>query len=202
MTCEEIQARFSVYLDLAEDDGEREEMEAHLLECEQCAEQFRLWEESESMIHLLSDSAENSETFGPLDHVNRAVMERIYAEDSWLKPVVEKSYHFSKSFRRNLAIVIAGCMAVFACALIFFVTENKASTPPEQMAQLTGLMDTANVSGSSLVITADYEVPVAGVTDPFVLQVVPSYPQYWAALSLLGIVITLLILNWLSRTRN
>ncbi|MNW18862.1 hypothetical protein D3C71_2185930 [compost metagenome] len=46
------------------------------------------------------------------------------------------------------------------------------------------------------------EVPVASISDPFVLKVVPAFPQYYVALSLLGLVMALLTLNWLSRTRN
>ncbi|WP_042162392.1 anti-sigma factor family protein [Paenibacillus gorillae] len=201
MNCEDVQHKFSMYWELSEEDPVREEMEAHLLECDHCTEQFRLWEESESLIRFMPE-AEDEDHLGPIDHVNRNVMDRIYAEQSWLMPVAQKSYHFSKSFRRNLAIVIAGCMAMFTCALIFFVIDYENHPSDEKMAQLTGLMDTANASGSGLVISAEYEVPVASISDPFVLKVVPAFPQYWAALALLGIIITMLILNWLSRTRN
>lgn len=200
MKCDDVQDKFGVYWSLSEDDAEREALEAHLLDCEHCSEQFRLWEESEEMLRYISE--EDETVFGSIEHVNRNVMERIYAEQSWLIPVAHKSYNFSKSFRRNLAIAVAGCMAMFACALIFFIIGNEQGTSPEQMAQLTGLMDTANASGSGLVISAEFEVPVASVSDPFVLKVVPTFPQYWVALSLLGIIITLLILNWLSRTRS
>ncbi|MUT65465.1 anti-sigma factor [Paenibacillus sp. NEAU-GSW1] len=200
MNCEDVQHKFGTYWQLSEEDTDREEMEAHLLECEHCTEQFRLWEESESMIRFMSE--EEEPLLGPIDHVNRNVMDRIYAEQSWLMPVAQKSYHFSKSFRRNLAIVIAACMAMFACALIYFVTGYETAPSGKEIAQLTGLMDTANASDSALVISAELEVPVASVSDPFVLKVVPAFPQYWAAFALLGIIITLLILNWLSRTRN
>lgn len=200
MRCEDVQAKFDVYWGLSEDDSERVAIEAHLFDCEHCAEEFRLWDESEAMIRFFDDEA--VPFLGPIEHVNRNVMDRIYAEQSWMMPAANKSYHFSKSFRRNLAIVIAGCMAMFTCALIFFIIGNDSGTSQEQIAQLTGLMETANASGSGLIISAEFEVPVAGVSDPFVLKVVPTYPQYWAALSLLGIIMTLLILNWLSRTRN
>jgi len=200
MRCDDVQEKFSSYWSLSEDDMEREAIEAHLLECEHCAEQFRLWEESDEMIRFFSE--EDPVLLGPAEHVNRTVMDRIYAEQSWLMPVAHKSYQFSKSFRRNLSLVIAGCMAMFACALIYFVTGNENIASPERREALSGLMDTANASGSGMIINAQFEVPVASISDPFVLQVVPSLPQYWVALSLLGMVIALLILNWLSRTRS
>jgi Predicted transmembrane transcriptional regulator (anti-sigma factor) len=200
MKCDDVQDKFDIFGVLSEEDTEREAMEAHLLDCEHCAEQYRLWEESEEMIRKLSE--EDEVVSVQMEHVNRNVMDRIYAEQSWLLPVSQKSYHFSPAFRRNLAIILSACLAVFVCSLIFFIKGNENGTSEQKMAQLTGLMDTANASGSDFVISAEFEVPVASVSDPFVLQVVPSFPQYWVALSLLGVVMSLLILNWLSRTRN
>jgi hypothetical protein len=200
MKCDDVQDKFDVLGNFSEEDVEREAMEAHLLDCEHCAEQYRLWEESEEMIRMLSE--EDEVVSAQMEHVNRSVMDRIYAEQSWLLPVSQKSYHFSPAFRRNLAIVLAACLTIFTCTLIFFINGNENGTSEEKMAQLTGLMDTANASGSDFVISAEFEVPVASVSDPFVLQVVPTFPQYWIALSLLGVVMSLLILNWLSRTRS
>lgn len=201
MKCEEVQHKISLYWDMPEDDAERIEIEAHLLECEACSEQFQFWEESEAMFDMFS---ETDFAVGPAEHVNRNVMERIYAEQSWLMPVAQKSYHFSKAFRRNLAIIIAACMAMFASALFVFLFEGDRTPTQAQVAQLSGLLDTANVSSDALVINAGFyaEVPVASISDPFVLKLVPTFPQYYVALSILGIIMTLLILNWLSRTRN
>ncbi|SFE90908.1 hypothetical protein SAMN04487969_10939 [Paenibacillus algorifonticola] len=200
MKCEDVQHKLHICWELPEEDPQRQEMEAHLLDCEHCMEQLRLWEESEELIRCIAE--DDSVELPPMDHVTRGVMDRIYAEESWLMPVTHKSYQFSPSFRRNVALVVAGCMAMFVCALVFFVVGNETSTSPDQLAQLTGFMDTANASGSGLVISAEYEVPVASISDPFVLKVVPAFPQYWVALSLLGMVMTLLLLNWLSRTRS
>ncbi|MCM3627472.1 zf-HC2 domain-containing protein [Paenibacillus glycanilyticus] len=200
MKCDDVQDKFDIFGALSEEDTEREAMEAHLLDCEHCSEQYRLWEESEEMIRKLSE--EDEVVSAQMEHVNRSVMDRIYAEQSWLMPVSQKSYYFSPAFRRNLAIVLSACLAVFVCSFIFFINGNDKGTSEETMAQITGLMDTANASGSDFVVSAEFEVPVASVSDPFVLQVVPTFPQYWVALSMLGIVMSLLILNWLSRTRN
>ncbi|GLX68962.1 anti-sigma factor family protein [Paenibacillus glycanilyticus] len=200
MKCDDVQDKFDIFGILSEEDVEREAIEAHLLDCEHCTEQYRLWEESEELIRKLSE--EDEIVSAQMEHVNRNVMDRIYAEQSWLMPVAQKNYHFTPTFRRNIAIILSACLAIFLCSFIFFVNGIEHGTSEEKMAQLTGLMDTANASGSDLVISAEFEVPVASVSDPFVLQVVPSFPQYWVALSLLGIVMALLILNWLSRTRS
>lgn len=201
MKCNEIQERFGVYWDFAEDDPDRMEVDSHLAECGVCSEQFRLWEESEELIRSFSETVE---AIGPMEHVTRNVMDRIYNEQSWLMPVPSKSYQFSKSFRRNIAMVIAACMAMFACALFVFIFDQQETTSPKDIAQLSGLIDTANASRDSFTLTAGFyaEVPVASISDPFVLKVVPAFPQYYVALSLLGLIMALLILNWLSRTRN
>lgn len=201
MRCEDAQDKFAMYWDMPEDDEERREIEAHLVDCEACAEQFRVWEQSERMIRSL---AAEEQLIGPLEHVNRNVMNRIYAEQSWLMPVPGKSYQFSKSFRRNMALIVAACMAMFACAIFVFVFDYRDASTAGDMQQLTGILDTANASGDSVIVTAGLysEVPVASISDPFVLKVVPTFPQYYVALSLLGLVAALLLLNWLSRTRS
>lgn len=204
MKCDDVQDKFCEYWDLPEQSPERRAVDDHLLACESCAEQFRLWEESE---RLIRDFSVQEEVIGPVDHLNRGVMERIYAEQSWLRPIAHKSYHFSHSFRRNTAILTACLMAIFMSALLFFAFQNhtaETASSTEKVHQLTGLIETANASSDSTLITAKFstEIPVASISDPFVLQVVPTYPQYWIALSLLGIIMTLLILNWLSRTRS
>ncbi|MCR2802998.1 zf-HC2 domain-containing protein [Paenibacillus soyae] len=201
MKCEEAQAKFDSYWEMGEEDPARIELEAHLLDCERCSDQFGLWPVDDELIRQLS---EESSMVGPTEHVNRAVMDRIYMEQAWYMPVPSKSYHFSKSFRRNAAILIAACMAMFACAFFVFVFDYKDAPAGEDMQQWTGLMEAANASGDGEVMTGGFyaEVPVASISDPFVLKVVPAFPQYYVALSLLGLVTALLILNWLSRTRS
>lgn len=201
MNCNDAQDKFGEYWDLAEHDEDRIAIDTHMQQCKSCAEQFRLWEESEEMIRFLS---EDEESLGPIEYMNRSVMDRIYAEESWLMPVPHKSYQFSKNFRRNIALIVAACMAMFASAFFVFVFEGNSGASQAEIADLSGLMDTANASGDGLVSAAGFyaEVPVASISDPFVLKVMPAFPQYYVALSLLGIIMTLLILNWLSRTRS
>ncbi|EXX91292.1 hypothetical protein BG53_03735 [Paenibacillus darwinianus] len=200
MKCEEAQELFGVYWDLPEKDPEREVLEKHLLHCEPCAEEFRMWEESESMIRNLTTE---QPSIGPVDHVNRGVMNRIYAEDNWFMPVKERTYQFTGAFRRKLAAVIACCLAMFSSAFFYLVFGRPADSSAVEVEKLTGLLDTANASSQTAAISLDFyqDIPVASISDPLVLQVVPTVPQYWVALSLLGMIMTLLTINWISRTR-
>ncbi|QHW30172.1 zf-HC2 domain-containing protein [Paenibacillus rhizovicinus] len=200
MNCQDAQQSFGVYWDLTEDDSERKQVDDHLRTCEACREEFRIWEESEQLIRFFS---EDTEAIGPMDHVNHGVMDRIYAEQSWFMPVPSRSYQFSKAFRRNVTAIIACCLAMFVVGLFYVVTGNHGSSTAE-VAKLTGLIETANAASDDSVISASFyaDVPVASISDPIVLNMVPTIPQYYVALSLLGIIMTLLILNWFSRTRH
>jgi len=200
MKCEEAQELLGVYWDLPEDDRERATLEEHLLHCEPCAEQFGIWEKSESMIRNLTKELPSD---GPVDHVNRGVMDRIYAEDTWFMPVKERTYHFTAAFRRKVAAIVACCLAMFTSAFFYLVFGRPSDPSAVQVEKLTGLLDTANASNQTAAISLDFyqDVPVASISDPIVLQVVPTVPQYWVALSLLGMIMTLLTINWISRTR-
>ncbi|UVI32408.1 anti-sigma factor family protein [Paenibacillus spongiae] len=200
MKCLDVQQSFGVYWDLPEDDSERQAVDDHLLTCTECRNEFRIWEESEQLIRRFSEYEDIS---GPVDHLNREVMDRIYAEQSWFMPVQSRSYQFTKSFRRNTAAIIASCMAMFICGL-FFLLLGSNDPGSIEVRKLTGLLETANAASDTSLIGNDFyaDVPVASISDPIVLNVVPTVPEYWIALSLLGMVMTLLILNWLARTRH
>ncbi|WP_274651632.1 zf-HC2 domain-containing protein [Paenibacillus humicola] len=202
MKCLEVQETLGVYWDLNEDDAERMAVDEHLRTCPSCREEFEIWEESERLIRGFS--AEEPETEQPVDRVNRSVMDRIYAEQSWFMPVTSRSYHFSRSFRRNVTAIIACCLAIFVCGLFYLLSGPGDSTSTAQVQKLTGVLETANAASDNSVISADFyaDVPVASISDPIILNVVPTVPQYWVALSLIGIIMTLLIMNWFSRTRN
>jgi hypothetical protein len=202
MNCDQARQWFGLVWDLQEDDPERKAFEAHLAECEQCTEEFRFWEESESMLRRLqlTDAAQE-----PDERINRAVMERIYAEDFWLMPVKDLTYRWSESFRRGVAAAMACCLALFFSAFVYMAAGNpqKVSTDA-QIAKLTGMIDTVSTIDGAAPISMEFyqDVPVASISGPVVLTVMPTYPQYWVALSILGMIMTLLTINWFTRVRN
>ena len=67
----------------------------------------------------------------------------------------------------------------------------------------TGLMETASASASG-VFRASFSstVPVSIVSDPFTLNLEPSTPQYWIVLSMLGLLMMMFVLRWLSSIRK
>ncbi|MFD0958832.1 zf-HC2 domain-containing protein [Paenibacillus chungangensis] len=200
MKCTEVQQKFGEYWDLMEGDEERTAIDFHLTQCSACNEQYEIWEASQQ---LIKDSSINAEIFGSLELMNRNVMDRIYASTS-LMSVPTKSYKFTQAFKRNISIVIAACMAMFASALFVFVLDGKDVDQSVKLSELSGLIETANAATTGSVVKASLyaEIPVASISDPVVLEVVPGFPHYYIALSLIGLILCLLVLNWLARVRN
>lgn len=197
MKCGETSEWFGVYRDLPPDSPERLAVDEHVAGCPDCAEEFRIWEESADLIRGLPEFEVPEERVWVADQLNHQVMNRIYSEQSWYMPAARRSYAFTAGFRRKVALLLAGLLAVFGCGFLYSAW-NRISG---RNANLTGVMETANaVSSGDGAMTMD--VPMASLSDPYVLHVTPVMPEYWVALSLLGMIIMLLILNWFSRVRS
>jgi anti-sigma factor RsiW len=200
MKCEQISEWIGEYRDMPGDSPERLAVDLHVAECADCAEEFRLWEESAELIRGLSES-DNSEDYVRVpDGVSRQVMTRIYSEQSWYMPAVRRTYAFTFGFRRKVAFTLAALFAVFGCAFLY-TAWNRISGGE---GNTSGVMETANAlaTGGDFGHPVTVDVPVASLSDPIVLHVTPLMPEYWVALSMLGMIMTLLILNWFSRVRS
>ena len=90
---------------------------------------------------------------------------------------------------------------MFTTSLLYvLLSRNHAAM---EAVQNTGLMETASASASG-VFRASFSsnVPVSIVSDPFTLNLVPSTPQYWIVLSMLGLMMMMFVLRWLSSIRK
>lgn len=198
MKCAEALEWISNYVDMPVDDPQREAIDHHLEGCEACAEQFAVWSAS---MDWMEDEAElelDAEQTSSL--AASRVMDRIYDEQQWLMPVHRRSHALSLRSRQVIAGIIAFCMAMFLCALIFLLIRNEQSN----INAVSGVLPTA-LAGSdhSGLDTFTIELPVASnVGEPAILHVVPTIPHYWIALSLFGVTFALLLLNWLTRVRQ
>ncbi|MWC28484.1 zf-HC2 domain-containing protein [Paenibacillus sp. MMS18-CY102] len=202
MRCDECQEKLGLYWELPEQDAERAAIDCHLLDCVACSEQFRLWEESDWMIRSLSDESDADFEVRTL-HITQTVMDRIYADSDYLRPVHDRTYRFTSSFRFRTALVIACCLAIFGSGLLYAWFGDWGTTM-ENVQPMTGLLETANAGSDGTILGGEFyaDVPVASISDPIVLKVVPTVPQYWIVFSLLGIIASLLLLNWFARTRK
>ncbi|MBB6735739.1 zf-HC2 domain-containing protein [Cohnella zeiphila] len=197
--CGLIQERFIDYWDGTADSAERLTVEAHLAECPDCAAEFRLWEESSNLIRDMQFDDELYGDDATAAELNQNVMNRIYAEERWFMPALRHSYSFSRGFRLKIGGLLASLTALFLVGFMYTLYERfHASTAP-----VTGVMETADAyeAGSHVKSSVFVDVPVASLSDPIVLHVSPAMPEYWVAFSLVGVVMTLLILNWFTRVR-
>jgi hypothetical protein len=199
MKCEEAGEWFGNYQDLPEDSDERLAIDLHVSECSQCAEEFSMWEESALLIQELPLNDEQLEEPIATEWVNQNVMNRIYAEQSWYMPAVRRTYSFSFAFRRKVAGILAALLALFVCGFLYTLFGRVSGSNGDG----SGVMETANAFATSHQFgdSPHFDVPVASLSDPLMLNVTPAMPEYWVALSMLGMIMTLLILNWFSRVR-
>jgi len=203
MKCADVREHYKLFWQMNEDDPIRIEVEAHLLECEFCATELCIdLDEIEYLHESIQDPVITSYD---IDYVNRQVMDRIYAEEAWYIPVASKRYHFSKKFRRNIALIVASCMAMCTLAVFLFIIDYTKENSQIANNTVSGLIDITNAATlDGAVHTAKYmtEIPVASISEPIVMQVVPLFPQYYVVFSILGFVLTLLLMNWFTRARN
>jgi hypothetical protein len=200
MKCHEVQDALGLYWDLPEGDTLRLSVDLHLEHCIACKEEFRIWEESELLIRQLA-AEDEAECWEPSEAVNRQVMMRIYAEDGWMASKPRAFHPLGRHLGNRLSAAVAACLAMFTTSLLYVLLSRGADDP--EAVRRTGLMETANAaSGSMFKVSFSANTPVAQASDPFILYIVPTTPQYWIVLSMLGLVLILFMLNWLSRIRK
>ncbi len=209
MKCEDIQELLGVYWDLPENDLKRQRVDEHIKSCSCCAIEFEIWQESTELIKSAADAEELNEISTP---ISRSVMNRIYEDESWRVPVADRMYAFSFKFRRNITAVVAFCLALFIFSFVYSITHQAA---PETVASSGSsavfgrIGDPVVVAGSISESMNVHTMPSAvaslkGFSEPFMYQVGPihTFKDYLIFVSLLGLTCTLLIMNWLSRTRS
>jgi hypothetical protein len=200
MKCSEFSEILVEYWDLLDNDIRKVAADRHLSTCVICREEFEIWKSSTDLIHLSHGADLNFDSHNP---ISTNVMNRIYNDESWRLPVILRNYSFTYKVRRNIMATLALFMTVF---LVTFITSlTSSSDVSTDFNSMIGIIDTAHAN--ELNIDADPTMfdgmPVASISAPSILRMGPiqSYTDYLLALSILGFVFTLLIMNWLSRIR-
>ncbi|HZG55111.1 zf-HC2 domain-containing protein [Paenibacillus sp.] len=201
MKCDDIRELLPDYWDQPEGDWSRVRVDEHVKRCPACAEEFEMWRESASLIQ--SAAWEEATELPERGAVSASVMDRIYADEGWRKPVAERLYRIPHRLRIRLLSLVAGCLAMFGCAFLFRLLSPGATAT---VLPSSGVMTVNALGGgeaSEFSIAGIEGVPVASIGDPVVLglSVVDSYPDYLFVLSMLGLICALLTMNWLARIR-
>jgi hypothetical protein len=208
MKCDDIQELFGIYFDLPDDDLRRKCVDEHILRCHVCAEDFEIWLESTNLIRSMHEIPQMPRINTP---IAANVMNRIYEDESWRIPVTDRIYQIPYKLRRNLTAIIALCLAVFVVSFLFNLVYPSHVILTANEASPSGFNNVASAAGvitSSEVVSKTNAFSPTAVASTSALIVEPiklSYihtPNYWLALSLLGLISALLTMNWLSRTRS
>lgn len=201
MKCEEIRELLPDYWDMPEGDWNRVRVEEHVKRCRSCAEEFELWRESGDLIHTAA--LEEVPLLPERGTVSASVMDRIYADESWRLPVADRLHRIPQALRVRLLSIVAGCLALFGCAMLLRLITPESSG---SMRPSSGLMSVHALGAGEMTefaLEGIEGVPVASIGDPVVLglSVAQSYPDYLFVLSLLGLICALLTMNWIARIR-
>jgi hypothetical protein len=207
MKCDDIQQLFGIYFDLPDDDLRRKCVDEHILRCRVCAEEFEIWLESTNIIRSMQEIPYIPRKSTPIAD---NVMNRIYEDESWRVPITDRIYQIPYKLRRNLTAMIAMCLAIFMVSFLFNLVNSNHSNLTLQEESTFGINQLASASGviadeANVAVTKAYSptavASTSGLVEPIKLSLFHT-PDYWLALSLLGLICALLTMNWFSRTRS
>jgi hypothetical protein len=205
MKCSEIQELFGAYFDAPAGDSVRALVDEHVRGCPGCREEFDVWAESAELIR----SAQEMQ-LPAAHHVNMAdrVMNRIYEGESWRLPVADKIYTIPYKIRRNLTTIIAVCLCIFVISFLYSLVNEPETQSAADGPSPYGFHPAASASGGASDDTLNIRLmnrtavaSAAAIIRPVKLGPIHTSADYFLALSLLGMVCALLIMNWFSRTK-
>jgi hypothetical protein len=200
MKCQDVQQWLGGYWDMPEGDERRRAIDEHIAGCESCREEFAIWAESAELIRDTAESPEKPLMYEP---ISNQVMKRIYSDESWRIPVPQRMYSFSYKMRRNLSFVVAFCMTLFVFGFLFALTTEEDTTPKYGLKPVASATTDVQTVGGKVKSTMPVSTMTASLKDPYMISVGPirSVPDYMIVISFLGLTGTILIMNWLSRTK-
>ncbi len=208
MKCEQILEWIGSYCDYSETDIRKHSVDKHILLCPECMSDFQAWKESNTLIRD-SFELENDLTI-ELDsemelpkmkqNFSSQVMERIYATDTWRRPVAQRGMNLSFKAFRQLAIASSFFLALFIVSFTYSIMFPPITEAPVE--QLVGLSPVAASSGDNIVDLSN-TVAMASITLPMKLTPTPEQGElnYLLVLSLVGILSVIMLMNWFSRIR-
>lgn len=207
MNCREAEELFGIYWDLAPDDQRRLAVDQHIKECPACAAEFAIWQESQELIQSEAHDLElDFKLSMQSEQINCNVMERIYAETPWVVQTDIKRGPILRMFRRRISFWIASLVAVFLCSFIYLTLDMSGTFNKEEAhKRVSGIVPTGIATSDSNTVTNSslhFAGSERGLIDPLVIQMDPSHPQYWMILSIVGMLLAVLSLRWLAKTRH
>lgn len=206
MKCADVQKILEQYMDLLPEDQRRLQVDQHITECKDCADELEFWKESLAWIEE-EEAVRNTPMPTPAPAMSDSVMSKIYSDESWRVPVTDRIYAIPYKARRNLTAFIAMCLAVFVFSFLYSLVVRESHDPFAVENSKFGFHQAVsasdNYNGASIHAELMNSKAFAGhvLIEPLKLGPIQSFPDYFVVLSFLGITAALLILNWWSRTK-
>jgi hypothetical protein len=199
MNCQDVLERMGEYRDLAAGDPAREAIDRHIRECESCRAEFLFWQRSAELIRTVGEPEGG---FARTGSVAARVMARIYETESWRKPVAQHVYSLSWRVRRNIMVCFAMCLALFFASLFFVLVPDagEANRGSEFSIQVVTVVAQGQAPDAQAAMFQDSPVVSIGPTVLFTGKA-QTFANVYLAASVLGVIVTLLLMNWLSRLR-
>jgi hypothetical protein len=203
MRCDDILELMVNYDDLPEGDWSRVRIDEHVKKCKSCADELSFWLESATLIQTATYS--DVSNVQPNVSLSGSVMDRIYSDEKWRIPVSEKLYAIPYRLRLRLTTLIASFLALFCCSIVYSLLSpngNDAANVPSP--GVFGVNALGGNDSNDFYINMAEGLPMASIGEPFVLglPLVEAYPDYFLAISLLGLIAALLTMNWFVRIRT
>ncbi|MEY4479957.1 MAG: hypothetical protein RLZZ267_635 [Bacillota bacterium] len=200
MSCQQFQEQLPMYWDLSNNDPLKIEMDQHKLFCTACQSDFAFWQESNDLIHDIPVEEIQVDS----KRLSSSVMERIYTDEKWRAPIHTRSFGLSLSARRNMSLAVAFFMALFVISFVASLMHNPTSDAQEYVSAQTPATAVAVAVDPAAVETDDSNMLLASISEPPLIQIksINDDPNYYVAISLFGMTVALLTLNWLNRVKN
>lgn len=200
MSCQQFQEQLPMYWDLPNSDPLKVEMDQHKQSCSACQGDFAFWQESNELIHDVP-----VETL-PLksNRLSSSVMDRIYSDEKWRAPIHTRSFGLSLSARRNMSLAVAFFMALFVISFVASLMHKPAVDAQEYMSAQSPATAVSVAVDATSVESEDSSLLLASISEPPMIQIksINDDPNYYVAISLFGMTVALLTLNWLNRVKN
>jgi len=214
MRCEEVQEILPEYAENLLPEVTKRRVDNHMAACSACRADYEVWSDSGEWMKM---DKEEYHSVTPSRSIVDAVMARILSEEKWAIPIGRKIFSVTARMRRMSASVAVLLLMLFT----FTLYVNTSSTEEANSLVINGevmAMNTPKVQVISSSMQTDdgtyvveaqtpvaQEEPLANAT----ASIVPidgkpntsdiTKPNYSVMLSVLGILITVITMSWLTR---
>lgn len=206
MNCKTVQRVLADYMDGKLSPTQEKEVEKHLEECEACQDEHAFYIDSnQAFLH----SPVLPATYEHLS-VSDKVMERILQENKWASPAPERAREIPKPLRQwitglAITLLLASFLPVFILGKQLGEVMHPAvfDTATDMVASAESLRFSSEKSESvpttQYGIIASSNAPISYSLPP---KEQPSHVHYGLLSALFGILVTVVSMSWLSRSKK